>query len=194
MWSLSAKECWCLKNKTSLNVANNLFWARTYRSKNQRGFIFTLCNRKDSTEKGIFYTQSHNPCFYVLYKQTAPCLLFLLSFYCRHLPHKCWAKPKHLHVQCIYTPACVWHILPLQRTSLCSSFRGFHKLITSRQQWKYDSSLVQSERAVVVIVGVSESVKDHKQRVWTGSSWFTSRAGKQHNFVDLCTRRTQKKA
>lgn len=90
-------------------------------------------------------------------------------------------------------PACAWHILPIKRTSLCSSFRVFHKLITSRQQGKYDSSLIQTVSAVVVIIGISESVKDHKQRVWTGSSWFMSQAGKQQNFVDLCTLRTQKR-
>lgn len=90
-------------------------------------------------------------------------------------------------------PTCVWHILPIKRTSLCSSFRVFHKLITSRQQGKYDSSLIQTVSAVVVIIGISESVKDHKQRVWTGSSWFMSQAGKQQNFVDLCTLRTQKR-
>lgn len=94
---------------------------------------------------------------------------------------------------CIYMPACVWHISTMKRTSLCSSFWVFHKLITSRQQGKCDSSFIQTVSAVVVIIRVSESVKDHKQRVWTGSSWFMSRAGKQQNSVDLCTRRTQKR-
>lgn len=93
----------------------------------------------------------------------------------------------------IYMPACVWH-MPIKRTSLCSSFRVFHKLITSRQQGKYDSSLIRTVSAVVVIIGISESVKDHKQRVWTWSSRFMSQAGKQQNFVDLCTLRTQKRS
>lgn len=90
-------------------------------------------------------------------------------------------------------PACVWHILTMKRTSPCSSIWAFHKLITSRQWGRCDSSLIQTVSAVVVIIGVSESVEDHKQRVWTGSSWFMSSAGKQQNFVDLCTLRTQKR-
>lgn len=108
----------------------------------------------------------------------------------------CRTVVRHSQNTCmyIYTPACVWHILTMKRTSLGSPFWVFHKLITSRQQQgKCDSSLSQTVSAVVVIIGVSESVKDHKQRVWTGSSWFMSRAGKQHNFVDLCTLRTQKR-
>lgn len=93
----------------------------------------------------------------------------------------------------IYMPACVWHILTIKRPHSVLLFGFFHKLITSQQQGKCDSSLIQTVSAAVVNIRVSESMKDHKQRVWTGSSWFMSRAGKQQNFVDLCTLQTQKR-
>lgn len=170
-----------------------------YLCEDQHGCILNFCNWNDRNNgrKRLFsehiIAHKQSLCVFML-KQTyrtifiCSCIVFIVDI-CRTT-----VRQSQNICMYIYMPACVWHILPIKRTSLCSSFRVFHKLITSRQQGKYDSSLIQTVSAVVVIIGISESVKDHKQRVWTGSSWFMSQAGKQQNFVDLCTLRTQKRS